>query len=146
MLTKARGLAAGQLARAADVNVETIRYYETIGLMPVPPRTPGGHRVYDDSHVRRLAFIRRGRELGFGIEEIRTLLILSNPRLGSCAEVKGIASTHLKEVRRKLEDLTRLESILAASVARCTSEPLALCPVLDILGPEASSLGTGLTA
>ncbi len=139
MLTKARGIAAGQLAQAAGVNLETVRYYETIGLMPAPPRTSGGHRVYDDDHVRRLAFIRRGRELGFSIDEIRALLILNDPRHGSCAEVKDIASTHLTEVRRKLADLTRLESILAASVARCTSEPLAPCPVLDMLGPEASS-------
>jgi MerR family transcriptional regulator, mercuric resistance operon regulatory protein len=145
MLTKARGLAAGQLAKAAGVNLETIRYYETIGLMPAPPRTPGGHRVYDDVHVRRLAFIRRGRELGFSIEEVRALLILNDPRQGSCAEVKDIAATHLTEVRHKLADLTRLESILAASVARCTSEPLAPCPVLDMLAPETSSPRAGMT-
>lgn len=143
MLTKARGLAAGQLAKAAGVNLETIRYYETIGLMPAPPRTLGGHRLYDDAHVRRLAFIRRGRELGFSIEEIRALLILNDPCHGSCAEVKDIASTHLTKVRRKLADLTRLESILADSVARCTSEPLAPCPVLDMLGPGTSSPGAG---
>jgi hypothetical protein len=74
MLTKARGLAAGQLAKDAGVNLETIRYYETIGLMPAPPRTAGGHRVYDAAHVRRLAFIRRGRDFGFSIDHVRALL------------------------------------------------------------------------
>ncbi len=133
MLTKARGITAGQLAKAAGVNLETIRYYETIGLMPAPPRTSGGHRVYDDSHIRRLVFIRRGRDLGFRIEDVRALLILNDPRHDSCSEVKDIAIAHLKQVRHKLADLTRLESILSASIDRCTREPLAPCPVLDML-------------
>jgi MerR family mercuric resistance operon transcriptional regulator len=133
MLTRARGITAGQLAKAAGVNLETIRYYETIGLMPAPPRTSGRHRVYDDAHVRRLAFIRRGRDLGFSIEGVRALLILNDARHDSCAEAKTIAISHLNQVRHKLADLTRLESILSASVDRCTSEPLGPCPVLDML-------------
>ena len=81
-----RGLTSGQLAKAAGVNLETVRYYENIKLMPPPPRTEGGHRAYDAAHVRRLTFIRRSRELGFSIDEIRALLALSAP--GPCAETE----------------------------------------------------------
>lgn len=133
MLTKTRGITAGQLAKAASVNLETIRYYENIGLMPAPPRTRGGHRVYDEAHTKRLAFIRRARELGFTIEDVRALLALTNPEHTSCAEVKEIAVTHLMQVRNKIADLAKLENILDATISRCTSEPTAHCPVLDML-------------
>ncbi len=133
MITKARALTIGQLAKAAGVNLETIRYYETIKLMPRPPRTEGGHRAYDDAHVARLKFIRRSRELGFSIEEVRAFLALSGPHQRSCAEVKDIAARHLTEVRAKLADLAKLEAILATTVSHCTGEVAAPCPVLDML-------------
>ncbi len=126
-----RGLTSGQLAKAAGVNLETVRYYENIKLMPPPPRTEGGHRAYDAAHVRRLTFIRRSRELGFSIDEIRALLALSAP--GSCAEVKEIAAKHLAEVQAKVADLAKLEAILAQTISRCTGEAAAPCPVLDML-------------
>lgn len=135
MLTRARDVTAGQLAKAASVNLETIRYYETIGIMPPPPRTKSGHRTYDETHIKRLSFIRRARDLGFSIEDVRALLALANPAHTSCAEVKDIAVTHLMQVRSKLADLARLESILAATISQCTSEPMAHCPVLDMLEP-----------
>ncbi|MGD9631889.1 MULTISPECIES: helix-turn-helix domain-containing protein [unclassified Afipia] len=135
MLTKKRGLSIGQLARAAGVNLETVRYYENVKLMTPPPRTQGGHRSYDELHIRRLAFIRRARKLGFSIEDVRALLALSNSEHTSCAGVKDIAVTHLMQVRNKLADLTRLEAILAATVGQCTSELSAHCPVLDMLDP-----------
>lgn len=128
-----RGLTSGQLAKAVGVNLETVRYYETIKLMPPPPRTEGGHRAYDAAHVQRLTFIRRSRELGFSIDEIRALLALSAPNQGSCAEVKEIAAKHLSEVRSKLADLAKLEGILAETITRCTGEAAAPCPVLDML-------------
>lgn len=128
-----RGLTSGQLAKAAGVNLETIRYYENIKLMPPPPRTEGGHRAYDGLHVQRLTFIRRSRELGFSIEEIRALLALSTPHQGACAEVKDIASGHLAEVRAKMADLAKLEAILAETISRCTGDTAAPCPVLDML-------------
>jgi MerR family mercuric resistance operon transcriptional regulator len=128
-----RGLTSGQLAKAAGVNLETIRYYETIKLMPSPPRTAGGRRAYDDSHVRRLTFIRRSRDLGFSIDEIRALLALSTPHQGSCAEVKDIAARHLAEVQAKMANLSKLEGILAETILRCTGEDVAPCPVLDML-------------
>jgi MerR family mercuric resistance operon transcriptional regulator len=128
-----RGLTSGQLAKAAGVNLETVRYYENIKLMPPPPRTEGGHRAYGNAHVQRLTFIRRSRELGFSIEEIRALLALSGPHKGSCAEVKDIAAKHLTEVQAKLADLAKLEAILAQTIARCTGAAAAPCPVLDML-------------
>ena len=136
MLTRARGVTAGRLAKAASVNIETIRYYETIGLMPVPSRTQSGHRTYDKLDIRRLSFIRRGRELGFGVEEVRGLLALDAPQGSSCALAKDIAVSLLEKVRGKLADLARLEAILAESIAQCTSAPMSQCPVLDMLEPK----------
>jgi len=133
MITKPRVITIGQLASAAAVNLETVRYYERIGLMPQPGRTGGGHRSYDEKHVRQLSFIRRARELGFSIQDIRALLMLTAPAHRSCAEVKEIAGAHLISVQAKLADLAKLESILATTVAQCSGDDSPACPVLDIL-------------
>jgi MerR family mercuric resistance operon transcriptional regulator len=126
-------LTIGRLAAAAGVGVETIRYYERIELMPRPQRTESGHRAYEAAHLRRLAFIRRARELGFGIEDIRALLALAEPSRASCAQVKEIARTHLDDVRAKLVDLAKLEQILSDTVSRCSGGTVPTCPVLDML-------------
>lgn len=128
-----RNLSIGALAKASGVNLETIRYYERIGLMPVPPRTDGGHRLYEVEHLKRLAFIRRGRELGFGIEDIRTLLALSEESDAPCEAVRAIAAQHLRSVRTKIADLTRLERLLAETVSRCGTSPAPACAVLEML-------------
>ena len=129
-----RGLTIGRLAGLSGVNLETIRYYDRIGLMPAPGRTEGGHRLYEAPHQRRLAFIRRSRELGFGIDDIRGLLDLAEPGRASCDDVRDIAAAHLQTVQAKLADLARLEHILAQTVARCDSHASApLCPVLEML-------------
>ncbi|HXQ16107.1 MAG TPA: helix-turn-helix domain-containing protein [Caulobacteraceae bacterium] len=134
MMVAARGLTIGRLAAQSGVNLETVRYYERIGLMPAPDRTAGGHRVYDQAHRRRLTFVRRGRELGFGIEAIRTLLALAEPGHRSCDDVLAVAGAHLREVRAKLADLARLEVILAQTVSACESHASApACPVLEML-------------
>lgn len=128
------GFTIGRLAAMSGVNLETIRYYERIDLMPSPGRTGGGHRVYDHGHRRRLTFIRRARDLGFGIEEIRALLALAEPQRRSCDEVQHLASEHLRKVRAKINDLTRLEAILATTVEQCDANASApFCPVLDLL-------------
>jgi MerR family mercuric resistance operon transcriptional regulator len=101
--------------------------------MPCPDRTEGGHRAYGSSHVRRLAFIRRARELEFGIENIRALLTAVEPGHRSCAEVREIASAHLAEVQTKLADLARLERILADTIGRCSGDQSPACPVFDML-------------
>ncbi|WP_036289635.1 helix-turn-helix domain-containing protein [Methylosinus sp. PW1] len=128
-----RPLTIGRLAAAAGVNLETVRYYERIHLMPPPARTASGHRAYDTAHIRRLAFIRRARELGFSIEDIRALLALAAPSRASCAEVREIARTHLDDVRTKLADLMKLERILGETIAHCSGDPAPSCPVLDML-------------
>jgi len=131
-------LTIGKLAAAAGVNLETVRYYERINLMPPPARTASGHRAYEAAHIRRLAFIRRARELGFSIEDIRTLLALAEPSCVSCGEVREIALTHLDEVRAKLADLARLEGILSATIVQCSGDPAPSCPVLDMLATPGS--------
>ncbi len=133
-----RGLTIGKLAAAAGVNLETIRYYERIKLLPAPPRTAGGHRSYGQEHARRLMFIRRARELGFSVEEIRALLALAGPGPAPCAKVRRIATAHLASVHAKLADLARLEAVLAATIARCSDERNLTCPVLEMLdrGPS----------
>jgi MerR family transcriptional regulator, mercuric resistance operon regulatory protein len=138
-ITKPRAstLTIGRLADATGVNIETIRYYERIRLLHAPPRTSGGHRSYHDDHVRRLQFVRRARELGFGIDAIRALLKLAEGKNPSCQDVRSIAAGHLADVRAKLADLTKLENILAQTVHQCDVEcratPAPLCPVLEIL-------------
>jgi MerR family mercuric resistance operon transcriptional regulator len=125
-------LTIGRLAQASGVNLETIRYYERIGLLQQPPRTPGGHRAYEDAHRRRLTFIRRARELGFTIEQVRELLKLSDDDQ-PCGAVLALSAAHLEEVRRKLADLTRLEAILARAVSQCSGGAETGCPVLEML-------------
>src|SRR5712691_1603705 len=122
-------LTIGKLANSAGINLETIRYYERIGLLPEPGRTKGGHRSYAVSHVQRLTFIRRARELGFAINNIRALLKLAEPGRVSCGAVQKIAALHLASVRAKLADLGRMEKLLAKTVAQCNSNRSPACPV-----------------
>ena len=126
----------GALAKATGTNIETIRYYERIKMVPAPPRTPGGRRVYEPTHLRLLAFIRRSRELGFSLDEIRALLRLGGPEKATCREVRQIASRHLDDIRAKLDDLKKLERLLATTIARCSGRMAPDCPVLDILDTQ----------
>lgn len=128
-------LAIGALSRRSGVHVETIRYYEKIALLPAPPRTGGGHRVYSDAHVKRLAFIRRSRELGFTLEEIRNLLRLVEAG-AACSKIKETALVQLKEIRRKIADLQRMESTLTETAASCHGGEAPDCPILDVLSRE----------
>jgi len=127
------GLTIGRLAEAAGAHLETVRYYERIGLMPRPNRTAGGHRSYTEEHVRRLRFIRRARDLGFTLDDIRALLELAEPGRTSCGEVQKIAAVHLQSVRAKLADLARMERLLASTVAQCDGGSSLRCPVLEFL-------------
>jgi MerR family mercuric resistance operon transcriptional regulator len=135
--SRARPLTIGTLSQLTGVNIETIRYYERIALTQKPPRTSGGRRSYAPEHVERLRFIRRARELGFGIGTIRTLLELSGHGSASCAEARQIAAVHLADVRAKRDDLAKLENILSETIAQCDaqccSDAAPLCPVLEIL-------------
>lgn len=131
---RTENLSIGDLSRRTGVNIETIRYYEKIGMLPKPPRTGGGRRVYGPDQTRLLAFTRRARELGFTLDEIRALLAIEQSAHVTCAEVRDIASRHLESVRIKLADLMRLEKILSKTIAQCTGASAPSCPVLDMLG------------
>jgi MerR family mercuric resistance operon transcriptional regulator len=127
------GLTIGKLSILTGVNIETIRYYEKIKVLPVPARTESGRRVYGRTETRILAFIRRSRELGFSLDEVRALLRLGGPEKASCREVREIATHHLDDIREKISDLRRLERLLAKTVAQCTGRTVPECPVLDVL-------------
>jgi MerR family mercuric resistance operon transcriptional regulator len=128
------GLKRGELAEAAEVNFETIRYYERIGLMPKPVRTNGGHRSYGHEHLQQLIFIRRARDLGFSIEEIRSLLAL-NGSASPCAEVNAIASRHLATIREKQAALSAMERKLAPAIEACAGAG-PFCTILNLFDVE----------
>ena len=125
----------GELARAADIKAETVRYYERIGLLPAPPRTAGNYRDYAAADVGRLSFIRRARELGFSIGQIRMLLELADQKERSCEAVDAIAREHLAEVKRKLAGLTALRRELDRLIGQCRRGTVAECRILEALAP-----------
>src|ERR1700730_15475551 len=136
--SRAENLPIGELSKQSGVNIETISYYERIKMLAPPPRTASGRRVYDSTDVRILVFIRRARELGFSLDEIRALLRLGGPEKASCRQVREIATHHLEDIRAKLNDLKKLERLLAKTVARCSGKTAPDCPVLDILDIQRS--------
>jgi len=124
----------GELSRRTGCNVETVRYYERIGVMPPAPRAASRYRLYDEADVRRLAFIRRARELGFTLTDVRQLLTLA-PRQseGPCAEARELATAHLAEVRGKIADLRAMERVLGYAVGQCAAGNSPACPVIEAL-------------
>ena len=130
---RVRSIRRGELAGVTGCNLETIRYYEKIGIMPDPPRSVKGYRSYDDTHVKRLKFVMRSRDLGFTLEEVRGLLGLVDDRSRTCAEVQIIAEDHLTDVQAKIADLQRIERVLSDTVARCTGDAAPECAVIDAL-------------
>jgi len=123
-------LSVGELARLTGVNVETVRYYEHIGLLPTPPKTISGRRVFGNEHLSALSFIKRARDLGFGIKDIRELLALRH-RDNACDDAKAIAAKHLASLRAKLNELVKLERVIASALDKCSGG--LECPVLDII-------------
>jgi DNA-binding transcriptional MerR regulator len=109
----------GELARRTRTNAPTIRYYEEIGLLPAPVRREGGQRTYGDGDGRRLTFIRQCREFGFPIEQVRSLVALTEDQDRSCTEARSIAQAHLDAVRKKLSELKGLERNLTDFIRRC---------------------------
>ena len=124
----------GKLAAISGVNLETIRYFERIGLLARPERSTGGHRLFSAPHLARLNFIRRAREMGFSQKEVRALLSLSDGGLASCGEVKALAENHLMAIRRKISGLKRLEILLSSTAAQCTGGKAPKCPVIEAIG------------
>ena len=123
----------GELARRTGVNAETILYFERIGMLPAPLRTAGGHRIYDERHVRTLGFVRSARKLGFTPAEVREILELGGPGRARCAEVRDIAADHLEQVRSKIGDLTRIEHLLTRTIDHCSGRPEPECAVIDMI-------------
>lgn len=127
------GILRAQLARKTGCNLETIRYYEKVGLLPGPPRSSNGYRVYSPELVQRLQFILRARDLGYAMDEIRSLLSLTDTGAQTCAEVMARTELHLEDVRRRIADLQKIEVTLATTLARCTGDDVAECPILEAL-------------
>ncbi|MBL1320424.1 MAG: helix-turn-helix domain-containing protein [Methylophaga sp.] len=125
----------GQLAQRAKCKVETVHYYEKSGLMPEPPRTEGGHRLYALSDVKRLNFIRRCRELGFSIKQIKDLLKFIDEPNHYCGEVKAMATLQARDIQQKINDLQRLQSGLNEMIIQCKGEGFTIdnCPIIDAL-------------
>lgn len=122
-----------ELAQRSGCHIETVRFYEKQGLLPPPPRTAGGHRDYAPEHQRRLTFIRRSRDLGFALGQVRALLALVDGKGGTCAEVKAMTLEHLAEVRRKVGDLEKLGRILEDMASQCDGDAVPECPIIDAL-------------
>lgn len=135
MNTKSRSdpLMIGQLSARTGVNIETIRYYERIGLLPAPARTRGQHRAYDDAHMQRLAFIRRGRQLGFSLDDIRTLLALAERGEAACGATRDIALRHLADIQGKIASLKKLEAALKEMTRACKPGEQRSCPIIDAM-------------
>lgn len=128
----------GQLAERTKCKVETVHYYEKSGLMPEPPRTEGGHRIYTLSHIKRLNFIRRCRGLGFSIGQIKELLKFIDEPNHYCGEVKAMAMLQSREVQKKIDDLQLLKSALNEMVSKCKGSRFSIddCPIIDALYVE----------
>lgn len=133
-------LTIGTLAKRTGAKVQTIRYYETIGLMPEPERTEGGQRRYREADLDRLAFVRHGRQLGFPLEAIRDLLDLSDNPTQSCADADSIAQRQLKQVEDRIARLQALQLELKRMIHECGHHSVAQCRVLEVLRDHAECL------
>jgi len=126
-------LTIGKVAKQTNCNIETIRYYERESLLPKPPRTSGGHRLYSDAIIKRLVFIRRSRELGFTMVEIRQLLSVVDGEVISCEKVKHIAENHLLDIKTRISDLEKMQRTLVKLSRQCSGENVPECPIIEVL-------------
>lgn len=132
-------LTIGRLSTATGVKVETIRYYERAGLVAPPDRTGGNYRSYSPDAVARLGFIRKTRDLGFSLEEVRALLDLANDQDRDCGEIDALASRHLAAVDQKIADLTALRRQLATAVSQCAGGTISECRILEAFSGSQST-------
>ena len=131
-------LSIGKLAAATGTKVETIRYYESVGLLAAPERTAGNYRAYSPAHLARLSFIRRARALGFSLDQIQVLLSLADQKDKSCSAVDLITREHLADIDRKLADLTTLRAELARLIVQCGQGTISDCRIIESLGPDST--------
>lgn len=136
----------GEAAAASGCHIETIRYYERIELLPRPVRTQSGYRDYTEGEVRRLRFITRGRELGFSLDEIRSLLALADDASLACSEVDSLARHHLQDIRTRVGELQRMAKELERTISGCAGGRRAQCTILDALRTAGPAIPTPNTA
>ena len=123
----------GDAARASGMTAKMIRHYESIGLVPAPPRTDAGYRVYGEAQVRVLQFVKRGRALGFSLDQIRNLLALWEDKGRASADVRALAQTHIDELDRKIAEMAAMRRTLVTLAASCRGDARSACPILDDL-------------
>lgn len=127
----------GEVARRVGIGVETVRFYEREGLVASPPRSASGYRLFPDEAVDRLRFVRRAKELGFTLDEIRSLLDLRVRPGAACDDVREIAVARLADVEARIADLRRIAEVLGRLVTACDADrDTADCPILDAIAPE----------
>ncbi len=131
--SRGRQLTRGEVAALTGINIETVRYYERIGFLPDLIRNVSGYRIYGHNHVMRLHFIRRGRDLGFTLRELRELLQLVDGGDYSCAEVKTITLDHADAIKGKIADLRKMHKVLREMASRCECDTVPECPIIDAL-------------
>ena len=129
-------LTRGQVAKATGTKIETIRFYEKIGLLTAPERTANNYRVYGQTDLERLSFIRRARDLGFSLDQVRTLLDLADDRTRSCCMVDEITREQLKAVEQKITDLLALKRELSYLIEQCSRGTIADCRIIGALAPQ----------
>jgi Cu(I)-responsive transcriptional regulator len=125
----------GDLARQTDTKVETIRFYEAEGLLPPAERNSHNYRIYTGEHLKRLSFIRRARDLGFTLPQVRALLRLADDRNAPCSQVDEITSEHISQVDRKIADLEALRTELVRNLESCKGATIADCQIIEALSP-----------
>jgi len=123
----------GKLSEKTGVNIETVRYYEKIGLIPKPSRSEGGNRLYNMEQAKRLAFIKRCRELGFPLDTVREFLKLVDEKNYTCAEIADISQRHLEDIRAKIRDLKKIESHMKDMLSQCNKDKTPDCAFIEIL-------------
>ena len=128
-------LSIGALSKATGTTVEAIRWYERVGVLPAPARTAGNYRAYGPAHLERLSFVRRARDLGFTLDQVRELLRLADERGRSCDAVDRVAREHLGEVERKIADLEALRRELQGLIGQCRHGTVDECRIIEALSP-----------
>ena len=129
------GLTTSELAKQGGINLESIRFYEKQGLLPKPPRTTSGYRIFQPDSVRRVRFIKRAQGLGFSLREIKELLALRSD--SSCAHVRERADAKMNDIEQKIRDLQRMKKSLSGLLVKCPGRgPSSECPIMDCLQSE----------